>query len=736
LTQHDGDAGEAGSQAMVRNEAENIAIEALARTADPSFLWMVFRRRLWVFLLVIFVIMGAVVGYAKLTPERYTATSSILIEPRRGDPIQSRETAPLEQAPSSDYIETQVLMLGSPSLSAAVVRALDLTEDGEFRGSVDSSTVGIKETNEQAQRRETATAEALSHAVTIRRVGLTSAIEIDAKSRSATQAARIADEYAKQYLASLAKAKAAEDARASALIDSRLDELRHEAEQADAYLQNFKITNGLMSSQGATMAEQETSSLNQQIAAARASLAERQGRLAAARSQLAKGGGGGDVTSALNSGTIGSLRIQEAESSRNLAQLSARYGALHPSIAQEKRRLTDIQRQIQLEIDRILTSLAGEVNVAASGLNSLLGSQSQSRIRLAGNASAQVGFMELERKATAARTIYEAFLNRSKGTAARDGIEQPRASIGSSAIIPLVPSSPNTRLAFAVGAVCALFFGVIAIALAEFFDAGMRTKQDVQRRLGMRYLGAIPELSSTLGRVRNTESPENYIVSHPLSSFAEALRGLRASVTLRGNRRPNIIAITSALPREGKTTTSVCLARTLAMAGCSTVLVDCDLRRHSASNILLGERPGKLLDVLAGDLPVSLALLKDTETELFILGTLESPRDGRDLLADGSLTTLLKALRERFDFVILDTPPVLGIAEARIVASKADAVVLVARWRETSVRATDAALDLLLGSQAKIAGVALTMVDIQQYASTGSEDVYGYYGKFKGYYVN
>ena len=712
-------------------DSEEVAVGNSSLLPDPRYFWMIFRRRIWIFLTVVVAIMAAVTAYATLTPKRYTATSAVLIEPRRGDPIQPRETAAAEQAPSSDYIDTQIVVLDSPQLAAAVVTALNLTDDDQFGG----GDVG-ELTPAQRQARLVASAQALSKATTIRRAGQTSIIEIDVTTLSPTQSARIANEFANQYLLSLAQTKQAADQRASAQIDSKLGELRVDAEHADAALQRYKIANGLMSAEGATMAEQETSSLNQQIATARAALAERQGRLAAARRQLAKGGGGGDVATALNSGTIGALRAQEAESSRNLAQLRSRYGEKHPAIAQEEQRLADIQRQIQLEINRILSSLEAEVNVAASGLSSLLGSQSQSHSRLAGNAAAQVGYMELDRKATAARTIYEAFLSRSRGTAARDGIEQPTASISAQALVPRVPSSPNVQLAYLLGSVFALFAGFAAIAIVELLDSGIRTKLDVERRLGARYLGAIPDIASTLDGLRLDEAPQDYIVSHPLSTFAEALRSLRAAVTLRGNRRPKVIAVTSPLPREGKTTTAVCLARTLAMSGASTVLVDCDLRRHSASDMLLGDRPGQLMGVLEGTVTVAQGLLKDVDTDLQILGTSQSPSDGRDLLAPELIGRLLTELRLQFEFVVIDTAPVLGIADARAVASQADAVLLLARWRGTSLRAADTALDLLLAAKAKVVGVALTLVDIRKYASTGPEDLYGYHKKFKGYYVN
>ena len=717
-------------------DSADVAVGNSSLLPDPRKLLLVLWRRIWIFLIVVAAVLAAVIGYVQLTPKRYSATATVLIEPRKGDPIQPRETAQADQAPTSDFIDTQILVVDSLQTASAVVRALDLTNDAEFAPqAAGGGGVGQSEAEQQSARVLSA-AQRLRSAVTIRRAGQTALIEVTATSLSPVQAARIANEYTAQYLASITTSKRTSETQANAQIDSRLTQLRTQAEQADAALQHYKIANGLMSAEGATMAEQETSSLNQQIAAARAALAERQGRLAAARRQVTPGGGGGDVASALSSGTIGALRGQEAESSRTLAQLRARYGERHPAIAQEEQRLADVRRQIQLEIDRILSSLQAEVNVAQSGLSSLLGSQSQSRAKLASNAQAQVGYMELDRKATAARTIYEAFLNRSRGTAARDGIDAPIASVSAPAAEPTAPSSPNTRLAYLLGSVFAILAGLIAVAVVEFLDGGIRTKLDIEKRLGARYLGAVPDVVSTLGGLRMAEAPQDYVVSHPMSTFAESLRSLRAAATLRGNRRPKVLALTSALPREGKTTTAVCLARTLAMSGATTVLVDCDLRRHSASDLLLDGRPGRLAEVLGGTASIADALLKDSSTDLQILGVTEAPGDGRDLLAAERIGRVLNELRTMFDYVVIDTAPVLGIADARVVASQADAVILLARWRSTSLRAADTALDLLLSAQAKVIGVALTLVDIRKYASTGHEDLYGYHKKFKGYYVN
>jgi len=693
---------------------------------DPRRLLDIARRRLGVFFIVASVIMAAAVAYAALAPRWYEATARILIEPRKSDPVRSVSGDQDEFTRSADFVETQILIADSPQLARETAKALALGDDPAFGG-----------TGLSADERIESAGQRLRDLTTIRRVGATMLIEVVSSARKPDLAAKISNEVVGQYLKYIAASGEQGEKLTNQQIDSRLDELRRAAEQADAALVQYKVANGLMSAEGATMAEQETSTLNQQIAQARSVLAERQGRLAAARRQLQSGGGGGDVTSALNSGTIGALRAQEAESSRNLAQLKVRYGSKHPAVAQETEKLADIRNQIQLEIDRILISLEGEVNVAASGLSSLLGSQGSAKARLAQNQSAQVGYLELERKAMAARTVYEAFLNRSRGAAARDGINPPIASLSAAAVPPPEPAIPNKRLTYFFGALLALFGGIAAAIVMEFLDAGIRSRLDIETRLGAQYLGAIPDIrkQGIDTPSDNAEGPEGYLVDRPLSAFAESVRSLRTAVTLGDRTRPKVIMLASALPVEGKSTTTLCLARSLALSNASTLLIDCDLRRHSASNRILGDRQGRLLEVLDGTVALKDALHKDYRSDLQILGSTQELADRVDPLTPEAVAALLAEARELFDYVIIDTAPLLGVADARTVARYADAVVLLARWRKTSLRAVDAALDLLVSVDAKVAGVALTQVDVTKFGSS-REELYGYQKQFKGYYAN
>ena len=169
------------------------------------------------------------------------------------------------------------------------------------------------------------------------------------------------------------------------------------------------------------------------------------------------------------------------------------------------------------------------------------------------------------------------------------------------------------------------------------------------------------------------------------------------------------------------------------MAGESTLLVDCDLRRHNASRIVLGENEGRLLDVLNGTMSIEDALVKDSLTNLMVLGSTVELEGGANPLSSQAVRDLFDRLRPMFDFIILDTSPILGVADARVVAAEADACVLLARWRKTAVRTVDVALEMLIAANVPVSGIALTQVNVAKFGSN-RDDIYGYRNEFKGYY--
>jgi len=705
--------------------------ERLAILPDPRVLWLTFRRNLLLFLAVVVVIVGAVAAWTLTRVPIYQSTASLLVEVASPNVVDVKSVS-RDMADNSEALETQVRLIGSPAI---VRRAADLYA-ARF-----PSDARSKAANREALAQE------MADSISVSRSGLTFVIDVTAQSDDAPFSAATANFVAEAYLNAQREAKVNANADASVFLQKRTAELREEASRADAALQQYKIRNGLMSAQGSTMAEQEVSTLNQQIAQAEAELAEKQGRLTAAEAQLRAGGGGADVGAALGSGTIGSLRQSEAAASTKVAEMSARLGPLHPDLKRAQSELAEIRTQIQQEIDRILSNLKADARVAASRLASLRDSRSRANGALAANNSAAVGLMELERQAEAAKSIYETFLKRLEETTAQEGLQMANARLSTEAKVPDSPIFPNRRLAAVVGILGGIIAGLLAVAIAEYMRGNVRTKSDIEDRLRVRYAGAIPALSSTLKGDVADEPPAEYVLTHPFSLFAESFRSLQAMLLLGRKAEPKdaardaprlgrVIAITSALPQEGKTTTATCLARIMAAGGTSTVLVDCDLRRRGASALQINEpRPG-LYEYLNGTATLDEALVLHEPSGMYLLGTERPPADARDPLTPDNLARMTAELRQRFNVVILDTAPVLGVADSRAVAASADRVLVIARWAKTSFDAVEATIEILIAAGAKVSGVALSQVDIRKAGSAGHNEMYSYQKKFRGYYVN
>lgn len=712
---------------------------------DPLAAIALFRRRSKLFLITALALFIVVVGYSlQLTP-KYTAAADVLIDTRRAAAINI-DAVMSGLSSDTNSVDTQVQILTSRSLAERVVRKLRLQEDPEFNPHLDvrPSLIGriipgaapaAQRPNPNSQRVIDATVQQVLSGLRVERAGLTYIMKVSYTARDPQKAAKIANAFADEYIVDQLEAKYTATETVNDWLGERLITLRQEVEAADARVEQYKVANGLMSAQGATMAEQEVSVLNSQIAAARAERAEKIARLEAARQQLARGGGGADVGAALGSSTISTLRAQEAETSRRLAELNARYGPRHPEVQKAEGQLGDVKAQIQSEINRIISNLEAEVRVASDRAGSLASSQGAARGTLAANSRAQVGLMELQRKADASRAIYESLLNRSKETAAQEGIQQPDARVLSYSRQGR-QSYPNLAFAVAIGLVLGLMCGAAAVVIAELFETGFATADSVERRLRVPHLASLPLAPKNKAPGAPRVAPQDYLADHPLSAFAEAFRNLRASLVLapEAGEAPRVIAVCSALPHEGKTVTAFGLMRTIALAGAKVVLVDADLRRRGVSKLARAGGAG-LVEVLEGELPWEKAIVADPASGGFVLPVAKTPDHGEDLLGSGKMDALIEQLKARFDMVIIDTPPVLALAESRLVAAKTDGVVFVIRWRKTPGKAAEIALSTLSDSGVTVLGVALSQVDFDRQRAFGYGDGSYYYSNYRDYYA-
>lgn len=706
-----------------RGRPSRVAIDAVAADADDrldlSGLISIFRRRLLLF--------GAIVALCTLMaflvtlrmPPQFTATADIALQPG-GDTITPGSTESDDQPQRAEQIESELQFMRSRYLAAKVFDRLGLARDRAF-----AEQIG----NHGSRPFRDAAVNAMIASLDAKRIGTAYALRVSYVDQSPDRAARIANGYAQLYADERVANLVAENSTAIRVLQSRMEELRTQAQTDFGALQRYRIRNNLQTKSGTALTEQEVSSYNQQVATARAVAAEDASRLSAARAQNRQSFDEVGVTA--SSPAFNALRTQRALISARLTEVSSKYGEKHPEVTVAREQLEDIDKQIALEVRRSILALESEARASNEKLGSLAASLNRANTTLTASNAALVAMDDLERRAQTSQDLYESYLNRYKEAVARAGAEQPKSSVLSPALVPLNPSSPNLPLNLLLGLLVGGLLGATSAIVAENGFAGLTTGNDVEKRIGVRYLGALPLAESVEPR---SATLQQTIVDHPGSVLAESVRGLLTSLRQASNGRNQVIAVTSALPGEGKSTVSAAMAQIAHAAGQRVILIDCDVIRHNLSSLY---GPG------AGSPGLRECLIDGLEPEkaaitLFggsVLLPITTPFEkGERLLQDGKLHRLIAKLRESYDLIVLDCAPVLPIAETREIVALADNVMMVTRWRATSERALRAAVRLLPLGSINDLGAMLNGVDMRKRMRFGGGDSDVFYKSYQSYY--
>ncbi len=684
-----------------------------------------FRRRLPLFVPIVAAAILIAGLYSLFQTPVYEATARVLIETRTQSLTPDADVMSGLPAKDSSVVDTEVEVLQSRTLARRVVDELELRNDPEFGGSLAESVAKVQD------------------AVDIRRAGETYLIDLVVEAEDPQRAARIANAYAAHYVELQKETKREATASASNLLRERVERMAVEVRNADARLNSFKIANGLMSVNGATLAEQTAATIDQEVARARAQEAEARGRLAS----LEAAGGTLDVANAQSS--LAGLRSEQAAARQALSEAQLKYGERHPAYQAAQARVQQIDEAVASETGRARAAAAAtrqqqlnearaQAVAAAQRSAALSASAGATQGALARNTRAETALGELQRRADAVRATYEAYLNRYKETQTKLGTEQADSRVVANAAPPQRPVKPDLKVNLALGALFGLALGLAAVVLAAVLDPRLSTPAEIESALDIEALPSIATLQTIeedAERAKVTH-PVDYILAEPLSAFAEQFRNLRAAISpAAAGGGSEVVALTSALPSEGKTTTSLCLATVAALSGVRTILIDCDVR-HRAVSRYTGHAPkGGLIEVLNGEATLDETISHDARSGVHHLSMSAAPTSPRDHFATDAMASLIDELRRRYDYVILDTAPILPLADTRLLVRHVDRVAMLVRWRDTPRRAVEAALQILANADATIAGVALTLVDLRKQATQGYGDPAFYHRKYKNYYT-
>lgn len=584
---------------------------------------------------------------------------------------------------------------------------------------------------ERILKESTATARAVQKKLNVVNDGRSLSLLITFESEDPKKAAALANAVADEYLVDQLEAKYEVAARANKWLSERLTSLREEVKTKESVVEAYRGKSNLIQVDGGTVAIRQIEEINKQLIMTRAETSQAEARYRSVRGMVGGKGGIEGSSDVLSSPLIQRLREQEAEVRRKEAELSTRYGRRHPTLINTRAERRDIQRKIAEEVKKVLKSLKGEVDITRAKERQLQSDLAKLESKAGKELKQTVQLRQLQREADASRTLYESFLARFKQTSEQQEMQLPDTRIIARADIPEKAAFPKKWLFLLVGVVLGGILGVIAAYVIEYFDRGFRTVPQLEENTGLPVVGQVPSLKTV-----TTRPPEDYVVDKPLSAFSEALRTVRTAIHFSNvDVPPKSVMITSSGPSEGKTTFCLSMARSLAAAGNKILLIDADLRRPRVARLLQISANGKDLSaLLTGKENIDDVLRHDNLVAgLDVIPAFGRAANAQDLLGSKQMKKLVASLVPNYDLVIIDTPPILAVSDAAMVARSVDTSLFVVKWAETSRDTVVHALKQLKNFDCRITGAVLNQVNMNEVASYGD----GYYNhRYHEYYTD
>jgi len=718
-----------------------------APTVDLREMARILRRRWRAVVLPAAVLGGIALAYVAPATTLYTANSTVLVDPRRANVVETNQSVLTNFGTDDATIESQTLLIQSLTILQRVVDKLKLTQDLEFmpkpglldpiRNLFRSSSPVDGVSPEDAARAYSIYL--LQRRMKVTRQGTTFLVDIAVSSESPQKAATIANAVADAYFEEQVRAKFDATRIAAKWLGGQIDALKNRVVTSEQAVADYRSANNLAVSQGVTVNDQQITDLNSKLIAARVQTAEARAKFDQVQ-QLAKtGGDAGGLNAAVSSEMVTKLRAQYADIAKNEADLTSKYGPRHPQVANVRAQLKDTQRLINEEIGRIVQGTAHDYDVAKSREASLQDSFDKLQGVSSTSGQAVVRLHELQREAEANRTLYESYLARSKETTAQESLEMPDSRIVSFASIPLKPSAPKTMLILGFAILLGLGGGTVLAFLTDYLDGRIKTLEQAEEISGVPALAALPSISSRelAGRAKRGRTElgsydprtmrllpaalqpplMRYAIEEPGTFFAEAIRAVRLAIQrARKIDTVKVVLVTSGLESEGKTTFAGNLALSFATLGIKTLLIDGDLRNPGLTRAVSPNADAGLLQVATGEVSLERAILLDRSTGLSILPSpaVKDVDAITELMFSEQIVEILDRLKSHYELIIIDSPPLIPLVDGRALAELADRILLAMAWNQTPREVVAHTMELLAPVHDRILGTVLTQVDLSK----------------------
>jgi polysaccharide biosynthesis transport protein len=619
---------------------------------------------------------------------------------------------------SDNYIETQSKILTSETLALQTIRNNGLALRPEFDGGL-SEAVASGNLANQVRPPELA---AFLSSLSVKRVPNSRLLDVSFESTNPQLAARTVNAHIATYVEQNYRSKYESTSQASDWLADQLKDFKIKVQKSEDARIAYERQNQIWTlDDKQNMTTQRLADINKQFTDAQAERMKKESLY-----EFAKAGKLDAVPQVQSNTALTELLKKRGDTSVEHTDALKQYGPNFPKVQRLEAKLKEIDESIQGEKREILDALESDYREARGRETMLAEALDQAKAEANQMAEKMVEYNILKREAEANKALYEGLMTKMKETAISGALRSSNIRVVDPAMVPTTPARPaktkNIFLSFLVG----LVGGIGLALLREYLDNTVKTPDDIETLARLPSLAVVPQFGAPNGNKRRAmlqgfsdnghEKRIELVVQHlPKSQMSEAFRALRTSILLsQAEHPPQVILVTSALPREGKTTAAANLAVTLAQLGDSTVLVDADLRKPGIGRLLnlgTGNYAG-LSSYLAGVSTLDLVSVPHPAIpNLVAIPTGPLPPNPADLLSSHRLADAIVELRSKFKFIVIDSPPVMAATDAVILSVQADGVLLVVHSGKTPKVAFTRARDLLTSVKSRILGVVLNAVN-------------------------
>jgi len=694
---------------------------ALESSIDLREYLRILLKRKWTIVLVFVLVVAAVTVVTLRQPKIYSAKTVVLIDRETPSVLgQVKEVVSLGERGywgQLQYLNTQKKVIRSRHIARKVVEALNLETDPDFSGPDPAgSLIGLLDVQEVKDSR---------------------LIEILVEHQKPEKAQKLANTVARAYIEANLERKVQATESATEWLAKQLDKMKQKVTDSEMDLYEFKQKHNVVTTSiedKATMISKKLDAVSEELTGAEA----KRRALEVRHEQLDSLSAAGNVPAlvqALKSPLLDKLRENEAELEKERKKLLEKYKERWPAVQEIDAQLKQVRTSLLREIQDILLSVRSDLDAARENETRIRRSLQGTKGEALGLSKHEIEYSRLKREADNYQRLYKILLQRHKESDLTKLLHSNNIAVLDRAELPRAPIKPRVHLNILLACVIGLLGGIGLAFFLEFLDNTVKTQDDVERVVGLPFLGLLPTAreGERAGKKGLAPKVDLYAHEHPKSSMAECARSIRTNVLFTTGGKASLkLLVTSAGPQEGKTTTASTLATTMASSGSRTLLIDTDMRRPRVHKVFGMEAEQGLSTVIVGETDLDQAIQASAVPSLDVLPCGPVPPNPAELLGSPRFLEIVEALAQRYDRLVFDSPPVVAVTDSMVLAGQVDGVVLVLKSGRTTRELAKQAKKQLDDVGAKLLGCVMNDVDLD--AREYGYYHYYYYHKYGYYY--